>query len=112
MKAITKFIIILIADTMVFLSPALAVDLVFQWDPVVDPGLQTYRIYQAERQGDVSGPWIKIGETTETTFTYTLPSNRSYIFCATAVYQGGEESFISNVAIFRWRGGPPGGLRW
>jgi hypothetical protein len=89
--------------TLIFLlfflaKPSSAQDITFMWEPVLNPDLDHYTLYQADRLKDKTGPWQKIKDIdnsqTTTTVTIEAEKNFSWYVTATGLTQG--ESGPSN----------------
>ncbi|KKL73491.1 hypothetical protein LCGC14_2074420, partial [marine sediment metagenome] len=67
MKILKMLVIVIFILQLGYLVKTPAEELTFAWDPVPDTNIAGYRIFQAERQGNVSSTWVMVGETTNTT---------------------------------------------
>lgn len=78
--------------------PLSAQEIKLAWDPVTDPDLAHYTLYQADRLKDTTGPWQKIKDIDKalitTTVTIDPERNFSWYLTATGTTQG--ESGPSN----------------
>lgn len=90
-------------------SSAYAKDVNFKWDPVTDPDLDHYTLYQADRFGDKTGPWkqVKTVEGTNTTTSITVTDGDNFAWYITASDKAGNESRPSNMVELYDRT-PPG----
>jgi len=79
-------------------GPLSAQEITLKWDPVPDPNLDHYTLYQADRLKDKTGPWQKIKDIekalTTTTVTIDTEKNFSWYLTATGTTKG--ESHPSN----------------
>jgi len=80
---------------------------ILEWDPNNETDLKGYHIYRAERLGDHSTAWKKIGTVSKDITTYTDEvDNRNYAWQVTAYNVIGQESFPSNM-VERFDRTPP-----
>lgn len=105
MRLIKAFLVFLVLSG---LSTAHAMDVVLQWDANTEPDLAGYKVYQADRDGDHTGPWAKVAEVTTNTHTLTVPDGQNFAWLVTAFDTSGNESFVSNMVELMDRTPPYG----
>jgi len=90
-------------------TSAFAEDVTLGWDPVTDPDLDHYTLYQADRIGDKSGPWGRMKEIPgdQTTTITTIADGKNVVWYVTASDGAGNESGPSNT-VERYDRTPPG----
>ena len=102
MKATFFALIFLLSASVTF-----AMDVTLQWDPNSEPDLAGYNIYQADRMGNLTGAWNKIGTSSTTGYVVTgLPDTQNFAWLVTAYDNAGNESFASNMAELHDRTSP------
>jgi len=89
--------------TLIFLlfflaGPLSAQELTLMWDPVPDPDLDHYTLYQADRLKDQTGPWQKIKDIDKalTTTTVAIEAEKNFSWYVTATGSTKGESGPSN----------------
>jgi len=93
MKTIT------LLSLLIFLvAPLSAEEITLKWDPVPDPDLDHYTLYQADRLKDQTGPWQKLKEIdkAQTTTTVTIEAEKNFSWYLTATGTTKDESGPSN----------------
>lgn len=77
---------------------ACAATVALQWDPVLDPDLHHYTLYQAERHEGKTGEWEKVKEIdkSETLTTVDVEDGKSFTWYVTATGTVKGESKPSN----------------
>jgi len=86
------FLLFFLAD------PLSAQEVRLEWDPVADPDLAHYTLYQADRLKDTTGPWQKVKDIDKllTTTTVTVEAERNFSWYLTATGTTKGESGPSN----------------
>ena len=76
-----------------------AQEITLQWDPVQDPDLDHYTLYQADRLKDKTGPWKKIMDIqkTLTAVTLNIEAEKNFSWHVTATGTTKGESGPSNI---------------
>ena len=77
-----------------------AADVTLAWDANTEADLAGYRLYQAEKIGDVTTAWEQVAEIPAGTeiCTVTVDDDKDYAWLLTAFDSKGNESFPSNMA--------------
>lgn len=90
-------------------TSAYAEDVALAWDPVADPDLDHYTLYQADRFSDKTGAWkpVKTVEAGTNTATLTVADGDNFAWYVTASDAAGNESGPSNMVELYDRT-PPG----
>ena len=79
-------------------GPLSAQEIALKWDPVPDPDLDHYTLYQADRLKDATGAWQKIQDIdkAQTTTTVTIEAEKNFSWYVTATGTTKGESGPSN----------------
>ena len=79
-------------------GPLSAEEITLKWDPVPDPDLDYYTLYQADRLKDKTGEWQKIKDVdkAQTTTTVTIEAEKNFSWYVTATGSTKGESGPSN----------------
>lgn len=80
-------------------ASAYAKDVELAWDPVTNPDLDHYTLYQADRFGDKTGPWkqVKTVDGRTNTAILTVTDSDNFAWYVTASDVAGNESRPSNM---------------
>lgn len=91
--------IILLIGLVFIASPAYAREVTLGWDPNTEPDLAHYTLYQADRAGDMTGPWISVKQVPagQTTTILTVQDGKNFAWYLTACDETGNESRPSNM---------------
>ena len=95
-----KILEILVICTVVLVGAVAvqAADVTLTWDANTEPDLAGYRIYQADRAGNVTGAWAEIDTSVTNTYIVTgIDLAQNYAWLVTAYDTQSNESFVSNM---------------
>jgi len=107
-KLVLSFIL-----SLLLVVPVFGADVTLQWDANSEPDLAGYKIYQADRNGNVTGAWAEIDTSVTNTYTVTgIDLAQNYAWLVTAIDTQDNESFVSNMVELydRTSPGPPANL--
>jgi len=98
------FTILLIAG---FSTVCWADEVVLSWDPNIEADLAGYNVYRAERVGNHSSAWKKVGSTAKDVAMFVDDvDGKNYAWQVTAYNTTEQESFVSNM-VERYDRTPP-----
>jgi len=117
-QRLTRFILILSILILLFFAYGIAraADVTLAWDANTETTLAGYNIFQAERIGDHSTAWEKVGTVAKDVTEFTIAdvdATKNYAWQVTAFDNAGNESRVSNMVelVDRTPPMPPPNLR-